>query len=131
LRVDEFIVGVFQTQLDDGEILMGVEVPCHSPASRWGFYKLCRKTGEFAHAMAVYHDDRDRNICRAVIGSTSGAPIVIADKTRLFGAKEPAADALDEPYVQQTMAAAGLTDAIEQSIRVVALRRAVAKAVTA
>jgi hypothetical protein len=50
---------------------------------------------------------------------------------RLFGGKEPAADALDEPYVRQTMAAAGLADTIDQTIRVVALRRAVAQAVLA
>jgi carbon-monoxide dehydrogenase medium subunit len=131
LRIEELIVGVFQTQLDDGEILVGIELSRHSPASRWGYYKLCRKTGEFAHAMGVYHDDRDRNICRAVIGATSGAPIVIADKARLFGGKEPAADALDEPFVRRTMVTAGLIDDIEQTIRVVALRRAVAKAVSA
>jgi carbon-monoxide dehydrogenase medium subunit len=129
LRVDEFIVGVFQTQLGGDEILAGVEVPRHSPVSRWGYYKLCRKTGEFAHAMGVYHDDRDRDVCRAVIGATGGAPIVIADKSRLFGGKEPAADALDEGYLRQTMAAVGLGDSIEQTVRVVALRRAVAKAV--
>ena len=129
VRVEEFIVGVFETQLDDGEILTGVEVPRHSPASRWGYYKLSRKTGEFAHAMGVYHDDRDRDICRAVIGATGGAPIVIADKARLFAGKEPAASALDESYIRQEMAAAGLTDVIDQNVRVAALRRAVAKAV--
>jgi carbon-monoxide dehydrogenase medium subunit len=129
VRVEEFIVGVFETQLDDGEILTGVEVPRHSSASRWGYYKLSRKTGEFAHAMGVYHDDRDRDVYRAVIGATGGAPIVIADKARLFSGKEPAAGALDESYIRQTMAAAGLTDVIDQNIRVAALRRAVAKAV--
>ncbi len=131
LRVDEFIVGVFQTQLGDGEILLGIEVPRHSRGSRWGYYKLCRKTGEFAHAIGVYHDDRDRNICRAVVGATSGVPIVIADKMRLFGGKEPAAGAMDESYVRQTMAAAGLAETIDQTVRVVALRRAVAQAVSA
>jgi carbon-monoxide dehydrogenase medium subunit len=129
VRIDEFIVGVFQTRLDEDEILTGVEVPRPSPASRWGYYKLCRKTGEFAHAMGVYHDDRDRNVCRAVIGATGGAPIIVADKTRLFGGKEPAAAALNEEYVRQTMAAAGLADVIEQTVRVAALRRAIAQAV--
>jgi carbon-monoxide dehydrogenase medium subunit len=122
---------VFQTQLDDGEILTGVEVPRHSPVSRWGYYKLCRKTGEFAHAIGAYHDDRDRNVCRAVIGAAGGAPIVMADKRRLFGDKEPAASALDETYVRDAMTAAGLGDVIEQTVRLAALRRAVAQAVAA
>jgi hypothetical protein len=64
-----------------------------------------------------------------VIGATGGAPIVIADKERLFAGKEPAAGALDESYIRQIMAAAGLTEVIDQDVRVVALRRAVAKAV--
>jgi carbon-monoxide dehydrogenase medium subunit len=79
--------------------------------------------------MGVYHDDRDRSVCRAVIGATGAAPIVIADRTRLFAGKEPAAGALDEAYVRQAMGAAGLTDAIDQSVRITALRRAVAEAV--
>jgi aerobic carbon-monoxide dehydrogenase medium subunit len=128
VRVDEFIVGVFQTQLSDDEILTGVEVPRHSPASRWGFHKLCRKTGEFAHAIGVYHDDRDRDVCCAVIGATGGTPIVMADKARLFGGKDPAADALDEAYVRQAMASAGLGDVIDQGVRVAALRRAMTQA---
>jgi aerobic carbon-monoxide dehydrogenase medium subunit len=128
VRVEEFIVGVFETQIDHGEMLTGIEVPRHSPASRWGYYKLSRKTGEFAHAMGVYHDDRDHDVYRAVIGATGGAPIVIADKAQLFAGKEPTAGALDESYIRQTMAAAGLTDVIDQNVRVAALRRAVAKA---
>ena len=131
VNVEEFIVGVFETQLDDGEILTGVDVARHSPASRWGYYKLSRKTGEFAHAMGVYHDDRDRNVCRAVIGATGGAPIVIADKARLFGGEEPAAGSLNEAYVRQAMNGAGLTDTIDQTVRIAALRRAVAKAMAA
>jgi carbon-monoxide dehydrogenase medium subunit len=131
LPVEQFIIGVFETQLGDGEILTGVEVPRHAPGSRWGYHKLCRKTGEFAHAMGIYHDDRDRDVYRAVIGATGGAPIVITDRARLFRGKEPATDALDDSYVLQTMAAAGLIDPIEQRVRVVALRRAVAKAVAA
>jgi carbon-monoxide dehydrogenase medium subunit len=128
VRVDEFIVGVFQTQLDEDEILTSIEVPRHSAASRWGYYKLSRKTGEFAHAMGVYHDDRDRNTCRAVIGATGGAPIVITDKRQLFGGKEPAAKALDDTYVRRIMGAVGLTDTIEQTVRVAALRRAIVTA---
>jgi carbon-monoxide dehydrogenase medium subunit len=131
LPVEQFIIGVFETRLGDGEMLTGIDVPRHSPNARWGFYKLCRKTGEFAHAVGAFHDDRDRDVCRAIIGATAGAPIVMTERSRLFGGKEAAAGSLDEGYVRQRMTAAGLTDAIEQSIRVAALRRAIAQAVPA
>jgi carbon-monoxide dehydrogenase medium subunit len=129
--VEQFIVGVFETQLADGEMLTGVEVPRHSSGSRWGYHKLCRKTGEFAHAIGVYHEDRSRNVVRAVIGATGGAPLVLTDGARLFANKEAAASSLDEGYVRQVLSAAGLADAIDQKVRVAALRRAVAEAVTA
>ncbi|HZP77855.1 MAG TPA: FAD binding domain-containing protein [Pseudolabrys sp.] len=126
--VEQFIVGVFETQLTEGEMLMAVEVPRHSAGSRWGYHKLCRKTGEFAHAIAAYHDDQARGVCRAVIGATGGAPIVLTDRARLFAGKDAAVDALDEAYIREAMSGVGLTDAIEQKIRIAALRRAVSKA---
>lgn len=129
--VEQFIVGVFETQLADGEMLTAIEVPRHSSSSRWGYHKLCRKTGEFAYAMGVYHDDRARNVCRAVIGATGGAPIVLTDSSRLFGGKDATVHALDETYVREALSAAGLTDAIDQRVRIAALRRAISKAVAA
>jgi aerobic carbon-monoxide dehydrogenase medium subunit len=70
---DEFVVAAYTTRLEISDLLTGIRIPRLHPDARWGTYKLCRKTGEFAHAMAMV-------ICapkssRAFLGATDGAPI--------------------------------------------------------
>ena len=127
--VENFVLGVFETVLAEGEMLTGLDVPRRSRAARFGYHKLSRKTGEFAHAIGVYLDDRDSDTCRAVIGATGGAPLVFTDRGRLFRGRTVSAAALDDDYLRAAMTAGGLTDAIEQKLHLAALRRAVAKAV--
>jgi aerobic carbon-monoxide dehydrogenase medium subunit len=49
IPVENFVLGMFQTTLGVGEILQAVRIPWLSIGARWGYYKVCRKTGEFAH----------------------------------------------------------------------------------
>lgn len=128
LPVEALMAGVFECNLAAGELLSGIRVPRLSSTARWGYYKSCRKTGEFAHAIGAYLYDRDRSVCRAVIGATGGKPIVFTDATHLFGGATGAQDEIDRSLVVQAMAAQGLTDPIEQQIHLVCLRRAVAQA---
>ena len=58
--VSEFMVGVFETALRPGEIVQAVRIPKLSSRARWGFYKVCRKPGEFAEAMAAVLWDPER-----------------------------------------------------------------------
>ena len=41
------MLGAFQTRLTDDEIIVAVDVPKLSSDARFGYYKFCRKTGEF------------------------------------------------------------------------------------
>ncbi len=75
LGLRDFIRGAFRTALHPGELLRAVRIAKLSPGARWGYVKACRKPGEFAHAMAAVLVDRD--VTRAVIGATGGAPIVL------------------------------------------------------
>ena len=77
--MDGFILGVFETDLQPGEVIAEVRVPAFSPAARWGYYKVCRKTGEFSHATGAVLLDPPRGVARAVIGAVSGPPLVIDD----------------------------------------------------
>ena len=61
------------------EMLEAISVPRLSAACPFGYYKLCRKAGEFAIAMSAILDDPERNMLRIVIGATKGQPIVLAD----------------------------------------------------
>ena len=92
-----------------------VRVPRPSPRARWGYYRACRKPGEFAHAMAAMLDDPERSVRRAVIGAVGGPPVVLEGERVTPAAAE---DALRE---------AGL-DAIARRMQAVALQRALAEA---
>jgi aerobic carbon-monoxide dehydrogenase medium subunit len=127
VAVEAFMAGVFETDLRDGELVSGIEIPRLSSAARWGFYKLCRKTGEFAYAIGAYLQDPSRSICRAVIGATGGKPIVLANASGLTGGSAPGT--ADMPLAREAMAARGMTDPIDQQIHLVALRRAIARAI--
>ena len=125
----EFMAGVFETDLAAGELVSGIQIPRLSSAARWGYYKICRKTGEFAHAIGVYLHDPARSICRAVIGATGGKPIVFADARRLVGGGN-SPEAVDVQVARETMTAQGLSDPIDQQIHLAALRRAIMRANT-
>ncbi|HVY57884.1 MAG TPA: FAD binding domain-containing protein [Xanthobacteraceae bacterium] len=126
--VEDFIVGVFETVLAAGELVTGVEIPRRSRAARWGYYKVCRKTGEFAHAIGVFVHDPERSFCRAVVGAAGARPIVLADADKLFNGRIGSPDVLNIALVRDAMSANGMADPIDQKIHVAALRRAVAEA---
>ena len=125
--IEGFMAGVFETNLAGGELLSGIQIPRLSGAARWGYYKICRKTGEFAHAIGVYLQDPARSVCRAVIGATGGKPIVFADANELIGGGS-SPGAFDVQLARAAMTARGLTDPIDQQIHLVALRRAIDRA---
>jgi carbon-monoxide dehydrogenase medium subunit len=83
LKCTAFATGVFETELAAYEIIEGVRIPKLSPDARWGYVKLCRKSGEFASALAVAVTDRGRGFSRAVLGAANGAPLVLDDTSRL------------------------------------------------
>jgi carbon-monoxide dehydrogenase medium subunit len=73
---EEFVVAAYTTQLDISHVLTSVRIPRLPADATWGADKLCRKTGEFAHAMAIVI--RAPKNCRAFLGATDGAPIRLA-----------------------------------------------------
>ena len=85
LAVEDFVLGALETSLEPGEMLVAVEVPRSSASARWGYYKICRKTGEFAHAIGAVSSIPSAGVCRAVIGATERVPLVLADARALFG----------------------------------------------
>jgi len=128
--IEEFMLGVFETTLLSGELVEAVTVPRLSNQAKWGFYKVCRKTGEFANAIGAVLFDPARSVCRAVIGATESRPVVFADARELFRGRPEAglSTSFDQQPAREALAAAGVTDAIGQQIHLVALRRAIEQA---
>ena len=115
LSLATFVSAPFRTALESGEIIHAVRVPRPSRDARWGYYKACRKPGEFAFAMAAVLVDRARGIRRAVIGAVGGPPV-------LLEGERAAPEAVDA-----ALAGSGL-DALERRQQAVALKRALAQA---
>jgi aerobic carbon-monoxide dehydrogenase medium subunit len=71
---ERFMLGAFQTRLADDEILVAVDVPKFSPKARFGYYKFCRKPGEFPEASAAAVFDPLSRTARLYLGALAGAP---------------------------------------------------------
>lgn len=79
IAAEGFIRGAFATALAADEVLVAVEVPRLGPGARWGYHKLCRKTGEFAKAIGVAVLDPRTGFARVLAGAVEGPPVLLAD----------------------------------------------------
>jgi len=124
--IEEFVTGVFENTLAPGELVEAVRVPRLSERARWGFYKVSRKAGDFAHAIGAVLEDPGRGIRRAVIGATGSKPIVWAAPGNWPDTNR--ADGFDQQLVRDALTANGVRDPVRQQIHVAALQRAFARA---
>jgi carbon-monoxide dehydrogenase medium subunit len=92
---------------------VAVKIPKRSPTTRYGYWKFCRKAGEFAQAIGAALHDPDSKEWRAVIGAVEGPPYLLKNN-------QPAEDAVR---------AAGIGDAYSRRLHAVALKRAVSQIV--
>lgn len=119
--LEKFLTGVFETALRPGEILAAIRIPKRSARARYGYWKFCRKAGEFAQAIGAAMHDPERNEARAVIGAAGGAPFLISKAESLI--RKP-----EMPALLAAADAAGLGgDAYNRQLHAVALGRAVAR----
>lgn len=124
---DAFMQGAFATVLADDELILAVEVPKLSAAARWGYWKFCRKTGEFPESSAAVLLDPERKLARLWVGALDGAPqplerlaADVAQRGSLAATELAASEALER-------AAPGL-DPVMRRLHITAVRRAVLKA---
>ena len=125
--VEAYVTGALETALQPGELLEAIRIPVLSPAARWGYYKICRKTGEYAHAIGAVLLDRPRNVFRAVIGAAERKPLVLPDARTLFGGTYDLRD-FDQHAADGMLQSTGMTDLLDRQIHAVALARAVRQA---
>lgn len=117
--VDQFFAGPFATALEPGELLVAVRVPRLSATARWGYWKFCRKPGEFAEAIGAIVVDPERGLSRAVIGGLGGVPQRVGTAGD-FPAGSPA------DTWRNAALRAGCDDEFEIALHATALRRAAA-----
>jgi carbon-monoxide dehydrogenase medium subunit len=127
VRAGEFMLGAFTTLLEDGEIITAVLLPKLGPTLRWGYYKLCRKTGEFPHASAAAAFDARTGLARVVLGALDGPPTALDELARQIAQRGPAA-ATEEVLAQAVAGAMPNADGIDRQIHTAALERCLAQA---
>ena len=124
IAVTNFLRSAFATALNDDEIVTAVEIPRSRNSIRWGYYKLCRKVGEFPIASAAITLDGDQ--CRAFLGALTDKPRPmrgLADQisqTRTLPSASDLADAVAETAPE--------LDSIDRRIFVACVARAVNRA---
>jgi carbon-monoxide dehydrogenase medium subunit len=127
--MSQFMQGAFATAVAAGEVLEAIEIPMLSSATRWGYYKINRKTGEFPEATGGVVLDAERGRCRIVIGALDGAPMTMPDLADRV-ARGGAAAADLETVSLAVHALAPRLDEVDLQLHAVAVRRAILQALS-
>jgi aerobic carbon-monoxide dehydrogenase medium subunit len=130
IPLGKFVRGALDVALAGDELVTAIRVPVLSPLARWGYFKHCRKVGEFAEAIGAVVLDVEEGRGRAVIGAVEAAPVVIEDARILFGGAIDLSFAarFDGAAAEALLASAGMSDPVDRHIHVTVLRRAVEQA---
>ena len=119
-----FQTGPFAVALEPEEIVTGLVVPKLSGQARWGYYKICRKPGEFADSIGAVVFDPARGYCRVVLGATDGAPLQVPELAERVAGSGGGAVEIDD--AKAALAGQGAVfDDYGTQIHAVALSRAI------
>jgi carbon-monoxide dehydrogenase medium subunit len=75
-RVEEFLLGAYETSLTPGEIVIGFQVP-RRKGLRWGTSKVNRKSGAFSDSMAVFAEADDGAPPRVALAGTASRAVLL------------------------------------------------------
>ncbi|MEC9369318.1 MAG: FAD binding domain-containing protein [Pseudomonadota bacterium] len=129
VALSDFVLGAMQCDLASDELLAAIRIPSAIRTARFGYHKLCRKTGEFADAIGAVCLSSDS--MTLVAGAGSGQPILFRDPSHFMRDGDPAnAGAFDQDLAMQSLKRAGHGgDEYELQIQAVAMQRALQEAV--
>ena len=89
--IDDFLKGAYETTLATGDIIMGFDIPSPPKSFRWGFSKVARKSGAFAHSLAVVTATAKDISVKAVLGAAGARPralVATASQLEIPGSTE-------------------------------------------
>lgn len=130
VSVADMFIGPYMTVVEPDEILLGIKVPRLSASARWAYYKVWRKTGDFAESIGAVVVDPERGYARVVVGATDGAPIVLGPAAEAVLQDGAAfAESFDRHVAAKAIADTGAQfDLIDLQIHATAVSRAVKEA---
>ena len=122
-----FMRAAFTTALADDELIAAVEVPKLGAGARWGYWKFCRKTGEFPESSAALLLDPGRRIAELWVGALDGAPQPLVELAADL-ARRGAIAATPEACFRAIDAAVPGLEPAQRKLHITAVRRAVERA---
>lgn len=120
IALEDFVTGPFTTMLEDGRLLLAVEVPKPGPTARWGYWKFTRQAGAFAKASAAVLIDHENERLRCAVGALGRQPVVLDNASALIDGSLSPRDALTRALPNRSPS--------ELALHVTALSRALAEA---
>jgi carbon-monoxide dehydrogenase medium subunit len=121
----ELTLSAFATTLADDEIIESVRVPKLSAGARWGYYKFCRKSGEFPDAAAALLLDPERRVARLYAGALDRAPQPLDTVARALAEEGEASSEMIDAALARAAPDLGPAG---RRLRATAVRRAIAQA---
>ena len=129
IAAEGFMTSAFVTALGQDEIVESIDVPKRSAKTSYGYFKFCRKSGDFPEASAAFLLDPESGECRVFVGALFGAPQSLPGIGRLIAKEGPTAasdDAVmaavadtmsDREQVDRRMHAAAVQHAIRRAFQ--------------
>jgi len=77
IDMQDFMLAAYTTMLGEGDVITALHLPLLSTQARWGYYKFCRKTGEFAEASCAVYFEPASATAQIVVGALDGAPVAL------------------------------------------------------
>jgi carbon-monoxide dehydrogenase medium subunit len=122
--VADFIRGPYETTLAAGDIIMGFDIPAPQAPLRFGFAKVARKSGAFAHSIAIAASQgRDGPVSVALGAAASRASLLPTVAKEVRAGKDP--DGLRAAISTDLDAHAPDADAYQRRMHTATILRAV------
>jgi aerobic carbon-monoxide dehydrogenase medium subunit len=116
----QFFRGPLSPNLHTGDLLTAIRIQKPAAQDRFGYAKLCRKTGELAEAIGVVRRYSNGRKVRFVAGGGDRVPIVIDNGADFISSHQTGKEELSACLVERGLA----SDPYTQAIHITALQRA-------
>jgi aerobic carbon-monoxide dehydrogenase medium subunit len=126
VAMDDFMQAAYTTVLAADELITSVRVP-QADGGRWGYYKFCRKPGEFAEASAAVWLASGERHARIALGALDGAPKLLPDLAQRIA--DPSGAAVSRDDIRAAIGSAlPEHDAVDRKLFATCVARALAQA---
>lgn len=126
IPVAALMTAAFTTTLAEDEIITAVRVPKLRPSQRFGYFKFCRKVGEFPEASASVLFDPQPRAAKVILGALDGPPCEVPELARALAAQGAAG--CSEATAIAAVRSVGVADPPELRMRAAVLLRALGEA---